>query len=150
MPAYDEFDLNGYFEGLGISGSLIDQIKGHISEYKIVIGAAPEFIFVENPVNPFGSVEFSNLILLAGTTYAEFSLNQPNRTITFVNMAKHLNRIVIPVIQQATFGDITERSRLTVQICNDLQVIGFFMASGANCNDLLEMVKRYFIPAITQ
>jgi hypothetical protein len=150
MPAYDQLHLNGYCEGLGMSGSLIDQIKRHVSEYRIATGAAPEFLFVENPVSPLGSVEFSNLILLTGKTYAEFSLNQPSRTITFVDIANNINRIVMPVIQQATFGEITERSRLTVQICNDLQVIGFFMASGANCDDLLEVVKRYFIPAVTK
>jgi hypothetical protein len=150
MPVYDELQVNGYLEGLGMSGPLIERIRDHVSEYKIAIGASPEFVFVENPVTPLGSVEFSNLILLSGKTYMEFSLNQPSRTITFINMARHINRIVIPTIQQATFGEITERSRVTVQIYNDLQVIGFFMASGANCGDLLEMVKRYFIPAVAQ
>jgi hypothetical protein len=149
MPAYDELQLAGYLEGLRMNRSQIERVKGFIGDFKMAMGAPPEYVFVENPVDPLGSAEFTNLILLSGSVYLEFSLNQPNDTITILNTSKHINRIVMPVMQQVSFGEIKENSRLTVQILNDLQVIGFFMASGANCGDLLEVVKRYFIPAIS-
>jgi|GEM_PF-1591873 hypothetical protein len=148
MPAYDETRWVGYLEGLGMGRFLIDQVRGHIGEYRIAFGSSPEYIFVENPVDPLGKVEFTNLVLLSGTTYIEFALNQPSNSITIFNFSKEINRIVMPVMQQVAFGEITEGSRLTVQLLNNLEIIAFFMAAGANCEDLMEMVRRYFIPAI--
>lgn len=149
MPAYDDLSVRGYLETLGIGPLISERIESLISEYRIFMGEPPEFVFVENPISNAGSVEFSNLILLTGNMYAEFSLSYPNDTVTFLNIDKNVNRMIMPLLQEQPFTNITARSRLTVQICNGLEVIGFFVASGRNCAELLDMVKRYFIPAIS-
>ena len=60
-----------------------------------------------------------------------------------------INRIVMSGLQQASFsGPFAENSRLTVQIFRNMEVVGFFEASGDNCGDLLDMLKKYFIPSI--
>ena len=148
MPAYDELTLRGYLEEVGIRAPASDRIEQLVREYQILIDATPEFIFVENPVNSLGSIEFTNLILLTGPMYAEFSLNQPNRTVAFLNIRRNVTRIVMPTLRDLSFGNITDRSRLTIQIFKGTELIGFFAASGNNCADLIEMVKRYFIPAL--
>jgi hypothetical protein len=149
MPAYDGSTVMGYLERLRMSPLVQSRTEGFISEFEDATGSLPDFIFVENPTDALGGVDFSNLILLSGNMYIEFSLNQPNRTITFLNIGKNINRIIVSNLQQSSFsGGYNENSRLTVQIFNGLEVIGFFEASGDNCGDLLEMLKRYFIPAI--
>lgn len=149
MPSYDPVQLRGYLEGLRMSTIMIERIVGFIDEYRVMMGAPPEFVFVENPIDALGAVEFSNLILFAGNTYVEFSINEPNRTITLVNIEKSINRMVMPTIQQMSLSEISERSRLTVQIFDDMDVIGYFAASGSNCDELIDMVRRYVIPAIS-
>ena len=149
MPAYDGSTVRGYLERLRMSALMQSRTEGFIAEYEDATGSLPEFIFVENPIDALGGVDFSNLILLSGNMYMEFSLNQPNRTITFLNIEKNINRILVSNLQQSSFSaTYSDNSRLTVQIFNGMVVIGFFEASGENCADLLEMLKRYFIPAI--
>ena len=150
MPLYHETTVRGYLEGLRMSALMKSRIEEFIAEYQTAIGSSPEFMFVENPLDALGGIDFSNLILLSGNMYMEFSLNQPNRTITFLNIDKNVNRIVMSNLQQPSFnGRFTEASRMTVQTFNSMEVIGFFEASGENCGDLLEMLKTYFIPAIS-
>lgn len=149
MPAYDGSTVRGYLERLRMSALMQSRTEGFIAEYEDATGSLPEFIFVENPIDALGGVDFSNLVLLSGNMYMEFSLNQPNRTITFLNIEKNINRILVSNLQQSSFSTAySDNSRLTVQIFNGMVVIGFFEASGENCADLLEMLKRYFIPAI--
>jgi hypothetical protein len=81
--------------------------------------------------------------------YAEFSLSNPNDTVAFINIPKNVNRLIMPILQELPFTNITAKSRVTAQIYNGTQDIGYFVASGDNCADLLEMLKRYFIPAIS-
>ncbi len=146
MPAYDDANVRSYLDGLGIGPLISERIEGLIHEYSEFLGTPPEFIFVENPVNNIGAVEFSNLILLSGKMYTEFSLNDPNDSATFVDIEKNVNRVIMPLTQEMPFTNITARSRLSVQILNGKEVIGFFVASGRNCADLLEMTRRYFLP----
>ncbi|HEV2100048.1 MAG TPA: hypothetical protein VGR45_14145 [Stellaceae bacterium] len=150
MPIFDGSNTREYLERLYMSPLMQSRVQEFIAEFQAAIGSPPEFMFVENPTDALGGVEFSNLILLSGKMYMEFSLNQPNRTVTFLNIDRVTNRVVMSNIQQASFyGQFTESSRLTVQIFTGLQAIGFFEASGDNCGDLLEMTKRYFVPAIS-
>ncbi len=148
MPAYDDTTLRGHLEGLGIGMPIIQRIENLIEECKAFMGTPPEFVFVENPNSNSGIVEVSNLILVYGKMYAEFSVNNPNDTVAFLNIDKNVNRIIMPLLQEYPFTNITARSRLTVRIFNGLEEIGFFVASGNNCADLLDMTKRYFIPAV--
>jgi len=150
MPIYDGSTVRGYLEGLRMSALMQSRIEEFVAEYQTTIGELPEFMFVENPIDALGGIDFSNLILLSGNMYVEFSLNQPGRTITLLNIDKNVNRIVMSNLQQSTFNRrFTENSRLTVQIFNSMEVIGFFEASGENCSHLLEMLKSYFMPAIS-
>jgi len=149
MPIYDGLKLRGYLEHLRMGALMQSRIEEFVEEYQVANGLLPEFIFVENPLNALGGIDFSNLILLSGTMYMEFSLNQPNRTITFLNIDMSINRIVMSGMQQSSFsGPFTDNSRLTVQIFRNMEVVGFFEASGDNCGDLLDMLKKYFIPSI--
>jgi hypothetical protein len=148
MPAYDDAKLRAHLEGMGIGVTIIERIEGLIQEYQTFMGISPEFVFVENPINNAGSVEFSNLILVNGKMYTEFSLTNPNDTIAFLNIPENVNRIIIPIVQEFPLSRITSRSRLTVQIFKGTESIAFFVASGNNCADLLEMVKRYFVSAL--
>ena len=149
MPVYDGSTVRGYLERLRMSALMQSRTEEFISEYEDAIGLPPEFIFVENPIDSLGGIDFSNLILLSGNMYMEFSLNQPNRTITFLNIYRNISRIVMSNLEQPSFsGRFAENSRLTVQIFNGMEVTGFFEASGDNCADLVEMLKRYFIPTV--
>ena len=148
MPQYDASKLRGHLEALGIGVSTSQRIENLIAQYQSFTGTLPEFVFVENPINIGGLVEFSNLILLTGKMYAEFSLSNPNDTVAFINIPKNVNRLIMPILQELPFTNITPKSRVTAQIYNGTQDIGYFVASGDNCADLLEMLKRYFIPAI--
>jgi len=148
MPVYDKAQTRGYLEELRMSVPMAERVISLIDEFQSFMGTEPEFVFVENPIDALGAVEFSNLICLTGNSYLEFSISQPNRVLTFLNMGKNINRILMPTMHQMSFIEVTERSRLTVQLCTDLQVISFFSASGRNCQYLLDMTKRYFIPAI--
>ena len=149
MPQYDASKLRGHLEALGIGVSTSQRIENLIEQYQSFTGTLPEFVFVENPINIGGLVEFSNLILLTGKMYAEFSLSNPNDTVASINIPKNVNRLIMPILQELPFTNITPKSRVTAQIYNGMQDIGYFVASGDNCADLLEMLKRYFIPAIT-
>jgi hypothetical protein len=149
MPQYDASKLRGHLEELGIGVSTSQRIVNLVEEYQSFTGTSPEFVFVENPINIGGLVEFSNLILLTGKMYAEFSLSNPNDTVAFINIPKNVNRLIMPILQELPFTNITAKSRVTAQIYNGTQDIGYFVASGDNCADLLEMLKRYFIPAIS-
>jgi hypothetical protein len=149
MPIYDGSTVSGYLERLRMGPLMQSRIEEFVNEYQAANGLLPEFIFVENPINALGGIDYSNLILLSGTMYMEFSLNQPNRTITFLNIDMSINRIVMSGLQQSSFSaPSTENSRLTVQIFRNMEAVGFFEASGDNCSDLLDMLKRYFIPSI--
>lgn len=149
MPVYDGSTVRGYLDRLGIGMAITERIESLIQEYRIYTDTTPEFIFVENPINNVGSVEFSNLILLTGKMYADCSLNNSNNTVIFLNIPNSINRIVMPTPQELPFTQFSSRSRLTVQIFKGMETIGYFHASGNNCSELLEMMKRYFIPAIT-
>jgi hypothetical protein len=149
MPVYDQSTVREYLEHMRMSPLMQSRIEEFTDEYQAAIGSPPEFIFVENPIDALGRVEFSNLVLLSGTMYVEFSLNQPNRTITFFNINKNVTRIVMSDLQQSSFsGQFTESSRVTVRMFNRLEVIGYFEASGDNCGDLLDMLGRYFLPVV--
>ena len=148
MPAYDDSMLIGYMERLGVGERLAERIGRLIQEYQTFTGMPPEFVLIENPIDDLGVVEFSNLILLQGDMYADFSLSDGNRSVTFVNIPRTINRIVMPIVQNLSFTNITARSRLTVQICNGDDIIGYFNGAGNNCADLLEMVTKYLIPAV--
>ncbi len=148
MPAYDDSMLIGYMERLDIAERAAERVGRLIQEYQNFTQTSPEFIFIENPVDDLGVVDFSNLILLNGGMYADFSLNDGNRSVTFVNIPRTVNGIVMPIVQNLSFTNITPRSRLTVQICNGDDVVGYFNAAGSNCADLLELVTKYLVPAI--
>ena len=75
MPIYDGSSVRGYFEHLRMGALMQSRIEEFVDEYQAANGLLPEFIFVENPINALGGIDFSNLILLSGTMYMEFSLN---------------------------------------------------------------------------
>jgi hypothetical protein len=149
MPAYDEPMLIGYMEKLGIGERVAERITRLIQEYQSFTGTSPEFVFIENPIDDLGVVQFSNLILFKGDMFADFSLDDSNRSVTFVNISQAINRIVMPIVQNLSFTNITARSRLTIQLCNGDEVVGYFNGAGNNCADLLEMATKYLIPAVS-
>jgi hypothetical protein len=150
MPVYNQSTVKAYLEGLRMSPLMQGRVEEFIDECRSALGSPPEFIFVENPIDALGGIDFSNLILLSGRMYMEFSLNQPNRAVTFLDIQKNVDRIVMSNLQQSSFGgQFNVNSRVTAQIFKSMEAIGFFEASGANCGDLLDMLKRYFIPSIS-
>jgi hypothetical protein len=150
MPVYDESKVKEYLDHLRMSPLMQSRVEEFIDEYEVATGSLPEFIFIENPIDALGGIDFSNLLLLSGRMYMEFSLNQPNRTVTFLNIDKSVDRIVMSNLQQSSFGGrFNVNSRVTVQIFKSMEAIGFFEASGDNCGNLLDMLRRYFTPAIS-
>jgi len=147
MPAYDDATLRTYLGELGIGQPITERIEGFVAEYKALMGRDPEFVFVENFVNNAGQTEFPNLALITKTIWAEFTIAAPDSPFLVSNL-RDIDRIFMPKRQDISFGHVTEKSQLTVQYFRGAIAIGYMNAVGTNCEELLELVRRYIIPIL--
>lgn len=151
MPAYNPETLKTYLEGLGSAEPIYEVVKQLIEEYKGFIGNDPEFVFVENIIKNDGLTELQNLSLVTRETYADFLIFSPDKPFFVSNIGSVITRISIPMrrgVCLSKSNSSSNSSRLTAQFAAATNLVWYLNASGKNCEELLQMIKTYFVPAL--
>lgn len=146
MPAYSPKAFEDYLDSLALGGPLKDLVRNCLNEFRFFMGGDPEYVLLEDFVDGNGKRNVTDIGLFIRHVYYNYSIienrffiNDINRKYMGFNFVQYKN---------ITGGEVNPESIIVVQItiAGDLQLA--LRATGLNCANVIEVMRKYFFPNI--
>ena len=151
MPRYDDSELDRYYEMLGLTQPMIDQVKTSMAQMIKFVGNAPEYVFIENTKNSEGNREAVTLALFTKDTVSEVTLSGAQRYYHYIirrNGISVYDGIGITEMSDMDMENVNEQSQLTVAFTRGTETAGNYSAVGRNCKELIFVIKEFMFPNV--
>ncbi len=142
--------LDTYYKMLNLAPPTVERVEFIIRQLIKFTGETPEYVFIENAIDSDGNQQAMNVVLLSETTYQEGVISGASHKFSYRPFHKDrwddFDMVMIQEMQDMTFGDINQKSRIQINLMKGDETYAWFSAAGLNCRELLDMVKKYFWP----
>ena len=136
-----------YLEGLGAGPALAAKVEEAIRAFVFLCGSEPERIFVCNTVDPDTDEQrYSSIWGFHSQMWMEARGDGPSWDVDISPYAGGIYYLGIQYKELGLPDQVSERSRLFVEIQTDKLSYSSLSAVGLNCQDLLNIIDVLFRP----
>lgn len=138
-----------YLEGIGAGPALIAKVEAAVHAFVFLCGSDPERIFVCDTVDTVtGDQSYSSVWGFHGGMWMEAREEGSNWDVDISSYVDGIYYLSIQYTEIMLPEQVSERSRLTVEIQTDKLSYSSMSAAGWNCRSLLDIVDELFRPNV--
>jgi hypothetical protein len=146
MPLYNHDDLEKYYQLVGLTNSMRNNVNQCIEHAMQLLSGSPQYLFVENEKDTDGKIEVTNLVLRTPDLSIEVNLTGPPH-YTYRKLTMESVTMLALRPENMDWKNVDANSTLRVDLYDDrVNNISYYSAVGLNCRELLYFVKEYLFP----
>ena len=140
-----------YLEGLGAGPALSAKVEAAVHAFIFLCGTEPERIFVCDTVDPMtGEKSYSSIWGFHGGMWMEAREDGSTWDVDISSYAEGIYYLSIQYTELKLPDEVSEQSRLSVEIQTDKLSYSSMSATGLNCRSLLHIIDELFRPNINE